>query len=183
LHNGGKFHLIASRLVDSISLLYLFPRFLSFSLASAGAAQMPTPSTPSIDDSVIATTPQPPHTSCPPDDDRASWRSLEMGQPYEEDMVEAPEMLQQPTPPPSDLNPNGPTESRSPGQSSDIKQMDIDEESLATQMLSPASADGDKQAENELPALSMADMSSRATGDDFSNIRVRPIYTELVASN
>jgi hypothetical protein len=94
----------------------------------------------------------------------------------------APEMLQQPTPP-SDLNPNGPNESLAPGQHPDLKQIDIDEESLATQMLSPASAEGDKHAENELPALSIADMTSRATGDDFSNIRVRHIYTEWETDN
>jgi hypothetical protein len=106
-----------------------------------------------------------------------------MGQAYEEAIVATPVMLQQLTPPASDLSSNGPSEPQATGQHSDLKQMDIDEEALATQMLSPASAEGDKQAENELATLSMDDISSRATGDNFSNIRVRQTYMGWVADN
>ena len=62
-----------------------------------GADQMPTPSS---HQSIVATPSS--HSSCPPDDDRSSWRSIEMDDSHDEAIVTAPEVLQQPTPPPSD---------------------------------------------------------------------------------
>jgi hypothetical protein len=50
--------------------------------------------------------------------------------------------------------------------------MDIDEETSAPDMLSPISAEGDKQEEAELPALANTDLGSPSMGYDFSNIRV-----------
>jgi hypothetical protein len=40
------------------------------------------------------------------------------------------------------------------------------------QMMSPVSVDGEKSADNELPAVSSVDMGSPAMGHDFSNVRV-----------
>lgn len=90
---------------------------------------------------------------------------------HDDVIATAPEVLQQPTPPP--------TESRAPGSTdNDIteqhntKQMDIDEETAGPDMLSPMSAEGDKHEESELPSLSNTDIGSPSMGYDFSNIRV-----------
>jgi len=52
--------------------------------------------------------------------------------------------------------------------------MDIDEEAAAPDMLSPMSADGEKQEEIDLPALTSTDLGSPSMGYDFSNIRLIP---------
>ncbi|EPE36678.1 hypothetical protein GLAREA_08841 [Glarea lozoyensis ATCC 20868] len=135
---------------------------------------MPTPSTPIIDDSAsLDQVFTPPHTSCPPDDDRATWRSLGIGEPYTEAVVSTSEVLQQPTPP-SDSNPNGQNGPQDTTTQSNVKPMDIDEGTSATQMMSPISVEGEKSVENELPAVSSVDMGSPAMGHDFSNVRLMP---------
>lgn len=83
----------------------------------------------------------------------------------------APEILQQPTPPPHESQPVGSTDTRIAEQHNP-KRMDVDEETNAHDMLSPMSAEGDKQDENELPALRSASPASPSMGYDFSNIRV-----------
>ncbi len=88
-----------------------------------------------------------------------------------EAMVTAPEALQQRTPPPSDLPVAGSTDMHMAGQQ-DFKRMDMDEDTSAPDMLSPMSAEGDKQEESELPALTTTDLSSPSMGYDFSNVRV-----------
>jgi len=87
-------------------------------------------------------------------------------------IVTAPEVLQQPTPPPSDLQAAGSTDTHIIDQSVP-KRMDIDEDTSAPDMLSPMSAEGDKQEESELPALTSSDLGSPPMGYDFSNVRVR----------
>ena len=91
----------------------------------------------------------------------------------EESIITAPEVHQQPTPPPSDSH-IGSTESHS-GNQQTLKRMDIDEETNAgPDMLSPMSADTDnKQEEPELPALTSTDIPSMGKYSDFSNVRVR----------
>jgi hypothetical protein len=89
----------------------------------------------------------------------------------EEDMVTAPTILQQPSPPASDSQPTGSIQLQDRRQS-DVKQMDIDEEAVATDMLSPISAEGDKPAEGDLPGLSSTDLGAPTMGYDFSNMRV-----------
>ncbi|EHK99221.1 putative protein mago nashi like protein [Glarea lozoyensis 74030] len=103
-------------------------------------------------------------------DDRATWRSLGIGEPYTEAVVSTSEVLQQPTPP-SDSNPNGQNGPQDTTTQSNVKPMDIDEGTSATQMMSPISVEGEKSVENELPAVSSVDMGSPAMGHDFSNVR------------
>lgn len=95
-----------------------------------------------------------------------------MDQSQDEAIVNAPEVLQQPTPPPSNSQNTGSTESHIAEQQQ-TKRMDIDEETSGPDMLSPMSAEADKQDEVELPTLSSTDLSSSSMGYDFSNIRVR----------
>ena len=82
----------------------------------------------------------------------------------------APEVHQQPTPPPSDSHVAGSTERHITD--NPRKRMDIDEEIAPPDMLSPMSTEGDKQDEHELAALTSTDISSPSMGYDFSNIRV-----------
>lgn len=89
----------------------------------------------------------------------------------EEVIDAAPEIHQQPTPPPSESHVPGSTEARAADNHG--KRMDIDEDITAPDMLSPISADGEKQDEHDLPALSSTDLGSPSMGYDFSNIRVR----------
>lgn len=96
----------------------------------------------------------------------------------EEDNTTPPEVHQQPTPPPSDSHVPGSAETRI----ADFhgKRMDIDEEATAPDMLSPMSADGEKQEEHELPARTTStDLGSPSMGYDFSNIRVRLISKHI----
>ncbi|TVY67419.1 Glucose-induced degradation protein 4-like protein [Lachnellula suecica] len=127
--------------------------------------------TPSSDESIVATSSS--HSSCPPDDDRSSWRSIDMDETRDEAIAEAPEIRQQPTPPPSDSQVTAPTDTRS-AEPEEAKQMEIDEDTPPTDMLSPMSAEGDKQEESELPTLSVADSGSPSMGYDFSNVRLMP---------
>ncbi|KAG9228167.1 vacuolar import and degradation protein-domain-containing protein [Amylocarpus encephaloides] len=130
---------------------------------------MPTPS--NATDSIVATPPS--HPSCPPDDDRSSWRTVDMETTPEHAIVTTTELLQQPTPPPSDAHTAGSTEIHPHGQP-DGKQMDIDDEPAAVDMLSPVSAEADKQEESDLRGLSTTDMGSTSMGYDFSNVRLMP---------
>ncbi|CAG8950279.1 hypothetical protein HYFRA_00006771 [Hymenoscyphus fraxineus] len=130
---------------------------------------MPTPSSNEIDIEGIAATP-PSHTSCPPEDDRSSWRNVEMDGAHDEAHLTTTEVLQQHTPP-SDAHAAGSTETHIAEQSN-VKRMDIDEEAAAPDMLSPMSAEGDKQDEAELPARTSTDLGSPSMGYDFSNIRL-----------
>lgn len=81
------------------------------------------------------------------------------------------EVLQQPTPPSSDAHATGSTETHIAEQPN-VKRMDVDEEAAAQDMLSPMSAEGDKQDEAELPAITSTDLGSPSMGYDFTNIRV-----------
>ena len=94
----------------------------------------------------------------------------------EESIVGAPEVHQEPTPPPTDSHVPGETESHIADQQN-IKGMDIEEETTAgPDMLSPMSADTDKQQEeSELPALTSTDLGPPSMGYDFSNVRVRQV--------
>lgn len=83
------------------------------------------------------------------------------------------EAYQQPTPPPSDSQPAGSTDTHIT-QQRETKRMDIDEEASAPDMLSPMSAEGEKQEDTELHALETTDLGSPSTGYDFSNIRLIP---------
>lgn len=83
-----------------------------------------------------------------------------------------PEVHQQPTPPPSDSHVPGSTEQRIAD--SRGKRMVMDEEATAPDMLSPMSADGEKQEEHEIPSLTSTDLGSPSMGYDFSNIRLIP---------
>jgi hypothetical protein len=91
-----------------------------------------------------------------------------------EERVPAPGVLQQPSPSPS------PPESRTAGstdthiaEQQESKRMDMDEEVSAPDMLSPMSAEADKQQdESDLHQLTRSDLSSPSMGYDFSNIRV-----------
>jgi len=127
--------------------------------------------TPSSDEGILATPSL--HSSCPPDDDRSSWGGLEIDDTRDEAIATAPEVLQQPTPPPSDSPVTGSADTHVAG-SQDVKRMDIDEEIAPRDMLSPMSAEGDKQEETELPALSTTDLGSPSMGYEFSNVRLLP---------
>lgn len=141
---------------------------------------MPTPSV-SSNESIVAVTPL--HSSCPPDDDRANWRVVDMDVPHDEAIATAPEVLQQPTPPPAESRAAGSTDTHIAEQHN-TKQMDVDEENSGPDMLSPMSAEGDKPEESELPSLSNTDLGSPSMGYDFSNIRVwalgLPIYLMML---
>lgn len=88
----------------------------------------------------------------------------------EESIDTAPEVHQQPTPPPSDSHIPGLTEGRIAD--NQRKRVDCDEETAAPDMLSPMSGIGEKQEEHELPALTSTDLGSPSMGYDFSNVRV-----------
>jgi hypothetical protein len=98
----------------------------------------------------------------------------------EEDIVAAPEVYQQPTPPPTDSHVPGSTESHI-ADDQDIKRMDIEEETTAgPDILSPMSAEADnKPEESELPALTSTDLGSPSMGYDFSNVRVRQLASSI----
>lgn len=91
-----------------------------------------------------------------------------------EERVPAPEVLQQPSPSPS------PPESRAAGptdthirEQQESKRMAMDEEVSAPDVLSPMSAEADKQQdESEINQLTLSDLSSPSMDYDFSNIRV-----------
>jgi len=92
---------------------------------------------------------------------------------HDEPIVTAPEVLQQPTPPPTDSQVPGSTETHIAEQQQ-TKRMDIDEETSGPDMLSPMSAEADKQDDSEIPTLSSTDLGSPSMGYDFSNVRLIP---------
>ena len=94
-----------------------------------------------------------------------------MDVPHDAAIATAPEVLQQPTPPPAESRPAGSTDTHIAAPHN-TKQMDVDEDNGGPDMLSPMSAEGDKQEESELPALPNTDLGSPSMGYDFSNIRV-----------
>ena len=90
-------------------------------------------------------------------------------------------LAQQPTPPHSSDSQVNAADTPRDNQS---KRMADDDEAVVADMLSPVSAEGDKQEESELPALSSSThLISPSMGYDFSNIRVCAytcaIYTPL----
>lgn len=90
----------------------------------------------------------------------------------DEEINVVPEVLQQPTPPPSDSQVGGGiTQTRSDTRS---KRMDIDDEPPAVDMLSPMSAEAEKSEENDISALNNTHIGSPSMGYDFSNIRLIP---------
>jgi hypothetical protein len=103
----------------------------------------------------------------------------------EESLIEtnipAPEVLQQPSPPPSESHIAGSTDTHIAEQHQ-TKRMDIDEEVSAPDMLSPMSAEADKQDENDLHPLTRADLSSPSMGYDFSNIRVSIVSKDFIST-
>jgi len=121
------------------------------------------------------------NATCPPEDDRSSWRRAEMDHTSEEGIEVAPEAYQQPTPPPTDSHVPGSTETHI-ANGEDVKRLDIEEETNAgPDMLSPMSTDADnKQEESEMPALARTDLSSPSMGYDFSNVRVRHLSSPMV---
>lgn len=126
---------------------------------------MPTPS----NEPVAADSPT--HSHCPPEDERSSWRSAEIDDINEATTTPEPEVIQQPTPPPSDSHISSAAEAYITDNQS--KQIDMEEEITAPDMLSPVSGDGEKTEDNELAALTSAYPSSPSMGYEFSNIRVR----------
>jgi hypothetical protein len=102
-----------------------------------------------------------------------------------EERVHAPEVLQQPSPSPS------PPESRTAGSTGtniaeqpESKRMDMDEEGSAPDMLSPMSAEADKQQdESDIHQLTRSDLSSPSMGYDFSNIRVSGLTRDRICEN
>ena len=89
----------------------------------------------------------------------------------EEDNIIPPEIHQQPTPPPSDSH--IPDLAETHIAEFHGKRMDLDEEATAPDMLSPMSADGEKQEEHEISArMTSTNLGSPSMGYDFSNIRV-----------
>ncbi|KAL3427978.1 vesicle-mediated transporter vid24 [Phlyctema vagabunda] len=110
------------------------------------------------------------HTSCPPEDDRSSWRTSEMEESSDERIV-MPEVQQPPTPSDSPA-PGSPEAIRRPQQHT--KRMDIDDDPASTEMLSPMSAGADKHSGNELSALTSAGLGSPSMGYDFSHVRMIP---------
>jgi hypothetical protein len=88
---------------------------------------------------------------------------------------------QQPTPPPSDSHVPASTNTHI-ADDQNVKRMDVDEETVGPDMLSPMSADADKQDESELPALTSTDLGSPSGGYDFSNIRVRLLSPAIISS-
>ena len=88
----------------------------------------------------------------------------------DEEVNVASEVIQQPTPPPSDSQVGGDIiEAHSNVQS---KRMDIDDEAPAVDMLSPMSTEVEKSDENDIPVLSTTHIGLHSMGYDFSNIRV-----------
>ncbi|KAG4032413.1 hypothetical protein MFRU_007g03160 [Monilinia fructicola] len=126
---------------------------------------MPTPS-PNNESSVGATVS---HTSCPPEDDRSSWRIPEMDGTLESPIIDSG-TTQQPTPPPRSTG----TTVTSQTDMRDTKRMDIDEETNGPDILSPMSAEGDKQEDSELRTVANPHIPSPSLGYDFSNVRLLP---------
>ncbi len=102
-----------------------------------------------------------------------------MDESHDEPIVTAPEVLQQLTPPPTDSQVTGSTETHITEQQQ-TKRMDIDEETGGPDMLSPMSAEADKQDDGEMPTLSSTDLGSPSMGYDFSNVRVRKYATKEI---
>jgi hypothetical protein len=96
-----------------------------------------------------------------------------------EENVPAPEVLQQPSPSPPESHTTGSTDTHIAEQQQS-KRMDIEEEAPAPDMLSPMSAEADKQQdETDLHQLTRSDLGSPSMGYDFSNIRVSVPFGEL----
>jgi hypothetical protein len=92
--------------------------------------------------------------------------------------VPAPEVLQQPSPSP-ESHTAGSTDTHITEQQQS-KRMDMDEEASAPDMLSPMSAEADKQQdESDLHQLTRSDLGSPSMGYDFSNIRVSILSRNL----
>jgi len=131
---------------------------------------MPTPSSNEIIDDSRSS-----HTTCPPEDDRSSaWRTAQSHVPGDEvNTAPAITVQQQPTPPAAETQDVGSTDTP-PNTDQQIKQMDIDEDGPAPEMLSPLSVEGEKHEDTELPALSSVDLGSPSMSYDFSNVRLTP---------
>ena len=83
-------------------------------------------------------------------------------------------ITQQPTPPPHDLR-RPDTTPTSQAHLRNTKNMDIDEEANGPDMLSPISAEGDKQEDAESNTIINPRIPSPSLGYDFSNVRVSTI--------
>jgi hypothetical protein len=91
----------------------------------------------------------------------------------------APDVHEQP--PPSSPDPLLPGSAEPQVGDQHVKQMQIDEDPIPpNNVMSPISADGEKQDDSELLALNGTDHCSPSMGYDFSNIRVSLAFYSVV---
>jgi len=96
-----------------------------------------------------------------------------MEEPVEEAGGSAPEVLIQTTPPRFDSHAGRSSTDTHIATQSD-KCMNVDDGANSAEMLSPTSAEGDKQEEGDTHVLASPDLGSPSMGGDFSNIRLIP---------
>ena len=133
---------------------------------------MPTPSSDEFVDARSL------HSTCPPDDERPiEWRTSEGDGIRDEDAVAAPDVIQQPSPSPSESQRSpGPADTYSNDQC--IKQIAMAEEmqTSSSEILSPVSME-DTQEESEQSEHRGSSGGytggSSSMSNDFSNVRVR----------
>jgi glucose-induced degradation protein 4 len=118
------------------------------------------------------------HSTCPPEDERAGgWRTTEDDDIRDEDAVAAPDMIQQPSPPPSESQ-RSPVLSDTYSNDQRIKQVAMADEmqTSSSETLSPVSME-DTQEESEQSEHCGSSGGytggSSSMSNDFSNIRVR----------
>lgn len=135
-------------------------------LASAGATTIIMPTRPDNNNDFVSSTSVP---SCPPEDEiRTRWLQITLDEGVTDYRIHA---AQEPTPPPQDSQLTGSTDSYISAQG-EHKQVDADDDNAVADMLSPISAEGDKQDERELSSLTGSDPGSPSEGYDFSTVRV-----------
>jgi hypothetical protein len=132
---------------------------------------MPTPSSDEFVDARSL------HNTCPPEDERSNeWRASEGDGIRDEHVVVALDVIQQPTPPPSESQ-RSPESSNAYSNEQRIKQIDMEEEKQhsSSETLSPVSME-DTQEESEQSdhrgSSSGYSGGSSSMSNDFSNVRV-----------
>lgn len=138
---------------------------------------MPTPSSDDNTRQVPST-----HILCPPDDERPSWTDVETDNAQSDMPVESPQ-INQPLIPPSDSSPTASVERHSSITTQSKKQMDIDEEPTAPDMLSPVIAETEKQEDRDRSALAGTALRSPSSGYDFSYVRVCDMYYYVLGTH
>jgi hypothetical protein len=143
---------------------------------------MPTPSSDEFVDARSL------HSTCPPEDERPSGRRTSEGDgTRNENAVAASDVIQQPTPPPSETH-------RSPGTSDTYSNdqrtkqiaMAQDMQTLSSEILSPVSMeDTQEESEQSEHRGSSGGYSggSSSMSNDFSNVRVRLSYFTRLLGN